>query len=229
MTPGRVFLLITTGWLILAVIFIVGFGEWRDTWGSTQAEIGMPLPGDSLIEEPTARTTRAITINAPREKIWPWIVQIGQRRGGFYTHTAFEDIFRLKIRNAWKIVPEWQNRKVGDLVYLAPESEGLMKVVELIPDSALVLVSADPVSGELSLPETGVDWCFVWALTVHPGPHPGTSRLVTRETFFSRDERRILGNLFGVASWVMESGTLKGIKIRAELLGATLAKEAARH
>ena len=58
---------------------------WQARWGATDEEISMTLPGDAFLAEPTAELTRAITIEAPREEVWPWIVQLGADRGGFYT------------------------------------------------------------------------------------------------------------------------------------------------
>lgn len=224
MTPGRVFLLIAAGWLLLAVIFIVGFGGWRNTWGATQQEVSMPLPGDSLIAGHSVRTTRAITINAPPGEVWPWILQMGQRRGGFYTHTAFENLMGLKIRNAWEIVPAWQSRQVGDTLFLAPGSEAVMRIAELIPDSALVLSTILPDSLSQKAPSLDAVWGFVWAFTLHPGPKPGTTRFVIRESIEATSLSGVLNTLVEMSAWVMESGTLRGVKIRAELVGAPVAK-----
>jgi hypothetical protein len=89
---------------------------WMMTWGATAAEVGMALPGDELAPQPTFQSTRAVTIAAPSERIWPWLVQIGQDRGGFYSYDWIENLVGAGIHNAARIAPEWQHRVHGDFV-----------------------------------------------------------------------------------------------------------------
>lgn len=90
-------------------------------WGATKAEAAEPLPGDELCPQPRVQSTRAITIQAPPEQVWPWIVQMGIERAGFYTHDWFERLlFHARYvegkHSATRIHPELQGLKVGDLV-----------------------------------------------------------------------------------------------------------------
>ena len=78
-------------------------------WGATGDEASRPLPGDDLIPAPLYATTHAITVQAPAEAVFPWLVQIGQNRGGFYTYDVLENLFRLDIHSADRIHPEWQD------------------------------------------------------------------------------------------------------------------------
>lgn len=88
---------------------------WHRRWGASREESRERLPGDEL----PGRTysTRAVTIHAPASEVWRWLVQIGQDRGGFYSYTWVENgIFRAGIRNADRVVPEWQERHRGEFV-----------------------------------------------------------------------------------------------------------------
>jgi hypothetical protein len=89
---------------------------WMMTWGATTEEARMALPGDDLVPQATFQSTRAITIAAPPERIWPWLVQIGQDRGGFYSYDWMENLIGADIHNADRIVPDWQHRVRGDFV-----------------------------------------------------------------------------------------------------------------
>jgi hypothetical protein len=89
---------------------------WMMNWGATAAEIGMALPGDELVPRATFQSTRAVTIAAPPERIWPWLVQIGQDRGGIYSYDWMENLVGAGIHNTDRIVPEWQHRVRGDFV-----------------------------------------------------------------------------------------------------------------
>jgi hypothetical protein len=89
---------------------------WLVTWGATVDEQQMALSGDAAA--PSTYVTRAITIHAPPSAVWPWIVQIGQDRAGFYSNTWLENLFGSDIHNANTIHPEWQQRAIGDRVPL---------------------------------------------------------------------------------------------------------------
>ena len=92
---------------------------WASRWGTTPEEINRAWPGDELSPSATAVTTRAVTIDASAKAVWAWLVQIGQDRAGFYSYTWLENLFRCDMPRVDCIVPAWQNRVLGDVVWLA--------------------------------------------------------------------------------------------------------------
>ena len=93
--------------------------DYRTRWGTTEEEATGDLPGDELVLNPKLRMTWGITINAPIEDVWPWVVQIGQGRGGFYTYQFLENIAGCEIYNADRILPEHQHIPLDAGVSLA--------------------------------------------------------------------------------------------------------------
>ena len=93
--------------------------DYRTRWGTTEEEATADLPGDELVLNPKLRMTWGITINAPIEDVWPWVVQIGQGRGGFYTYQFLENIAGCEIYNADRILPEHQHIPLDAGVSLA--------------------------------------------------------------------------------------------------------------
>jgi hypothetical protein len=90
-------------------------------WGATDDEVRKPLPGDELLDPTNARpvSTRAITVDAPPEAVWPWLVQMGSGRAGFYTHEWVERLLFISYadgHSSTRIHPEWQDLRVGDRV-----------------------------------------------------------------------------------------------------------------
>jgi len=130
-------------WLALAI----SLRPWHTSWGTSAAQRAMSLPGDELVSEAHYRMDHAITVNAPADSVWPWVAQIGQDRGGFYSYDRLERLIGDDVRNADRIHPEWQERRVGDLVratqpgYLGGRlgNELGWRVAELEPGRALVL------------------------------------------------------------------------------------------
>jgi len=96
----------------------------------------MPLPGDELVPDPGYQHTRAVTVRASAEQVWPWLAQIGQDRGGFYSYAWLENLAGCRLRNADRVHPEWQRREVGERVMLHP-AIGL-PLAHFEPDHALV-------------------------------------------------------------------------------------------
>src|SRR5215210_372035 len=85
------------------------------TWGATAEEAAARLPGDELLEEADGVATRAITIDAPRSAVWPWIAQIGPSpRGGAYTYDWIENLLGLDMHSADKVLSEFQHPQLGD-------------------------------------------------------------------------------------------------------------------
>lgn len=107
-------------------------------WGATDEEVGEALPGDDLVSDVDFVTTRAVTIAAEPAAVWPWIVQMGQGRGGMYTYDWLENMSGLDMHSADAILPEWQGLKVGDMVPLEPSGSGY-QVVALEPERLLLL------------------------------------------------------------------------------------------
>ena len=93
---------------------------WTRAWGATQDETSRPLPGDELVSNPGVRMTRAVTIDAPPDAVWPWLAQIGQDRAGFYSYAWLENLAGCDMRNADRVHEEWQQREIGEAVLLHP-------------------------------------------------------------------------------------------------------------
>ncbi|WP_242929308.1 hypothetical protein [Pontibacter vulgaris] len=175
--------------------------KWHLRWGATDDELKQPLPGDELMAYASA--THAITINAPAEAVWPWLVQIGQNRAGFYSYTFLENLIAADIHNANRIVPEWQNLKVGDKVRLATGKVygdfPLLPVVALEPYRHLVLKG--------------------WGAFVLKPINAHTTRLIIRS--HGQPEESITKKaldflIFEPIHFIMERRMLLGIKERAE-------------
>jgi len=102
---------------------------WHVRWGATEAEVRRALPGDELLPNPKLSATHAITIHAPVAEVWPWLAQIGQGRGGFYSYTWIENLLGCDIHNADRVHPEWQNLKAGDQILLHPKIPPIPAVI----------------------------------------------------------------------------------------------------
>ena len=85
-------------------------------WGSETSEYALALPGDAADRNPAMQIQHAVTVNAPPEQVWPWLMQLGQDRGGFYSYDWLERAFGVEVRNVGQLRPEWQDRRVGELV-----------------------------------------------------------------------------------------------------------------
>lgn len=184
----------------------------QQTWGATAEEVAAELPGDDVLGAADLVATRAVGIAAPAEDVWPWLAQLGQGRGGFYSYDRLQSLLGLYIDNADDVVPEWQDVVPGDVVRLAPEVELVVVLAE--PSRALVL-HGDPDGGSRTA-EIGMPFGFTWAFVLRPGPR-GTTRLVVRERYtYVRPWARPLIELVQVASFVMTERMLRGIRERAE-------------
>ena len=146
--------------------YLLFVGPWQRCWGATDDEVQRAMPGDDEIERPLMNATRAITINAQPEEIWPWLVQIGTGRAGWYSYDWIENLMGLNISSANHIMPEFQHLEVGNTIPLAPGVEIPVKAIK--PNELLLLVGHDPVIGDAS-----------WVFGLYPLDEQHT-RLVTR-------------------------------------------------
>ena len=195
------------------VWLLVGYRRWvrpwMYRWGAGPDECVAALPGDDLVTPDAPRTTRAITIGAPPEHVWPWLAQIGEDRGGFYSYDLLERMVGADIHNADVIHPEWQRLRTGDRVWLARRygERGSQLVAEVAPGAHLVLVSDDDYDRQArGLPAWGA-WSF------HLRPHRSGTRLLVRGS------GGLVGHAgFDVAHFIMEQKMMRGIRRRAERL-----------
>ncbi|MCD4738119.1 MAG: hypothetical protein K8R89_02525 [Anaerolineae bacterium] len=105
---------------VLAVFYLAIFRPWQLRWGATDEEVERAMPGDSIVDDPSFNATRAVTINAPAENIYPWIVQMGVNRAGWYSYDLLDNLARP---SAEVILPEHQNIQVGDLIPMSPDGK----------------------------------------------------------------------------------------------------------
>jgi hypothetical protein len=198
------FIGVLAGLAILAVIIIAALLPWMDRWGATDNEVTASYSGDELVPSPRVIYTRAISINAAPEEIYPWIVQLGALKGGMYSYTWFEtNILRCELINADRIHEEWQDLKVGDLVKMCPGDWGppAYEVAFMETDHAFVIGHQE--NGK---------WGDIWQFVLVPQAD-GTTRLIAR----SRDMKSGgIWNVIRPAVFIMERGMLLGIKERAE-------------
>lgn len=187
------------------------------TWGATPLEVDEFLPGDELVETARYRTTHAISIDAPAEEVWRWVVQIGQGRGGMYSYDWLENLFRLDMHSADHIDPAWQDLSVGEVIRLVPEGTQpslLFAVARLEAPSLLVL---GPLGTREDAFAQGLPFPF-WTFRITP-TGANSSRLVVR--FQSDFEPTAMGWLaykyaLEPVHFVMERKMLRTIKQRAE-------------
>jgi hypothetical protein len=186
--------------------------RWRTRWGATPDEIALRLPGDELVPTPTWSYNHAVTIDAPPAAVWPWLVQLGQDRGGFYSYEGLENLAGCDIHNVTEIRPELQRLRVGDRVRMYRNGFG-PDVALLQPPHALVLGGAPDRTGSR----------FTWAFYVLDAGD-GRSRLLERgRSFVGRGVAAALGvgpSLMDPVGFVMSRKMLGTIKRLAECTAA---------
>lgn len=189
---------------------------WQRNWGATPDEVEAVLPGDGLTVAPAEQSTRAITIEAPPEAVWPWLVQMGADRAGFYSYDWLENVVGLDIHNADSIVAEWQHVAVGDIVWADGRLTGGWVVKRVVPDEVLVMKVADVRTGRAVSRDEGIGFEFQWTFALRPAA-AGTTRLLIRERVaYGRRLTRFVMAPVGWVSFVMTRKMLDGIRRRAE-------------
>jgi len=189
-------------------------------WGATRDEASRALPGDDLVPAPLYQTTHAISVHAPAKAVFPWLVQIGQNRGGFYSYDLLENLARLDIHSAGSIRPEWQDLHAGDdYVTLDPDERMKMTIAVLEPESAFVIRSGAP--GEPAQGPGGFfrgELAFSWGFYLEPLDERSTrliirSRAAWADTVAARLAKPVL---LEPVHFVMEERMLRGIRERAQ-------------
>ena len=184
-------------WFALAPLY----RRWHLHWGATDQEVRGSMPGDELVPVSHFTATRAISIVAPPTEVWPWLLQVGFHRAGFYSYDLLDS---LGAPSATEILTEWQSLRVGDVV--APMAE------PATPSTSFVVA-------EIRRPESLVwkkpDSTWAWRLSVLPD---GGTRLVTRLKVRYRPDLSALVTvpLIEFGDFPMMRKMLRGIKARSE-------------
>jgi len=189
---GIVLLLLVAGYLVIRPFHL--------RWGASDSEVNMTMPGDMN----GFRWTRAITVNAAPEAIWPWLVQWGQGRGGWYSYDWLENILGFDIHTADRILPEFQSPSIGDPICLAPGAcTSYISTIE--SPKWFGWLSSDPAGKPI--------WSFMLGLVPVDASH---TRLIIRDNFNQNVLSRPVVTLIEIPAAVMELKTLDTVKQRAE-------------
>lgn len=210
--------------MVPTLLVVVGFAllywfpirRWYLRWGATPVDRRRAMSGDAAVACPTYTTTLAVAVDAPPEHIWPWLVQMGYRRGGLYSYDWLDRLFGYLDRpSADRVIPAFQHLKVGDEIPIG-RGQGF-PVTALDPHRALVL------SGK------GTDFEWVWQFGLYRIDDRHT-RLVSRNSV--KTPRTIGSWLFmrviEPAAFLMTRRMLIGIKARAEALAAAKDRQPSR-
>jgi hypothetical protein len=212
---------------VAGFVYALGIRPWQLRRGATEAEVRRSLPGDDLVPDPKFGYTHAVTINAPASEVWPWLVQIGYKRAGWYSHDWLHRLMGIagsvddEHRSARRIIPKLQDLKVGDVVEIAPGMGYAVAGME--PGQALILHSRvdtdkwESLASDDPLPEKYLTSSWVWVLEEIDDE---TTRLIVRVR--SDYSPGLLSTLTAgipneLGSLVMQPKTLRTLKQRAEM------------
>ncbi|HEU5183892.1 MAG TPA: hypothetical protein VFU01_04950 [Gemmatimonadaceae bacterium] len=174
-----------------------------------RSERAAPLPGDALLQPCTGSATHAITIRRPRREVWPWLLQMGAGRAGWY---SYDFIDNGREHSAERVIPELQDVDVGSIMPGVPGTKDAFMVLSVEPEHCLILCVVSPDDAHLM-----VTWAFVLE-----EPEPGVTRLIVRARV-----GRGYHPPFGLPMWamrslvkwghgIMQAKQLRGIARRAE-------------
>jgi proline iminopeptidase len=187
-------------------------------WGATEEEVTRPYPGATLIPDGTRGATNAVTITAPPARVWPWLVQMGYGRAGWY---SWDHLDNFGHASADRLHPEWQQLTVGDHLPSDPANKTWWEVAALEPERFLALRASydlrlrpfDP-AGPRPRCYTDSTWC--WLLEELPG---GRTRVVESGywAFRPRWLQPLMALLFlDIQHWVMQTRQFANLKRLAE-------------
>ena len=201
---------------ILALTFQVRVRPWYLNWGATTEEVGRSLAGDAIIPRATHQETRAISIDQPIDRVWPWLAQLGQDRGGFYSYDLLENLVGCDMPTEDRLQASKQHWQLGERLWMYPPRKaggmGFATLRAYVPGRVLAF-GTHAIGTPSSASEDGS-----WAFLLEPSS-PTTTRLVIRGR--STPPRTVLARIFDravfePAHFVMERRTLLGLKQLAE-------------
>jgi hypothetical protein len=236
-----------------AATYAFAVRPWWRSWGVDPADVSVALPGDDLVADPTVTETRGLEIGAPADAVWPWLVQMGYNRGGWYSY----DVVDMKGASLDRIDPALQQLAVGDLVPNSPDTAFEVRVVE--PGRSLVLYADEKlveaqVAASRAKKEAGEEgeatpanlqaagkmmpsmpgFAASWAFVLEPLDGGSRTRLVERLRLRMPAPEGpatvLMGEAFGFGVFTMVRKQMLGIRDRAEaaLIAAGISAEFAR-
>jgi hypothetical protein len=212
MSAGKKIVRLALGILLVVVILGATFAllpRYTATWGATEAEVARTLPGDELIARTPSDMTHAVTIGAPPDEVWPWIAQIGDDRGGFYSYTFIENPLQELMmggdavyHNANRILPQFQNPQPGEGII-----GDSLQVYDVEPGKWLLAAQRSE--------EGAFNWVWLWHLEPVGADQ---TRLLVRNVLHLFPEGSNPGpsKVIDLGAFVMEWRMIEGIKLRAE-------------
>lgn len=214
MTLRRRLLRLLAGLVVLAVALTLAFAALLPAihrWGATDAEVARALPGDDQLPNPSVNWTNAIDIAAPPAQVWPWIAQMGDNRGGFYSFTFIENRvgaltgasgYQAIYRNADRIAPEWQRPAPGDALI-----QGALDIRALRTGEWLMAGTS---------PASPFGWTWLWQ--IEPLDGGARTRLINRMRIQGAEGAMnpAMTFMMDIGGFVMEQRMMHGIKLRAE-------------
>jgi proline iminopeptidase len=203
------------------ILFSPLLRPWYRRWGARDEEVSRTFPGDELVPTPKSELTLAISVRAPAEAIWPWFVQLGCQRGGWYSYDLLDN---GGVASADRILSEYQDLKVGDIVKAVPKGSFGFPVAAILPGQALVLAGTlDTRTGQPADPnDPGLQAYFSGDQTFYIEENSdGTSRLIFRMRIDWNPgfaNRLVYSYILEPVSFIMGRKTLLNVKRRAESL-----------
>jgi hypothetical protein len=168
----RVFSLVVLLIMVLAGLYWLALRPWYERWGAVAAEAAAKMPGDDIASNADLVSTRAVTVRATPEKIYPWLVQIGYQRAGMYSYEWIENLIGCDLHNVYRIVPELQKISPGQELAMGPKGYPFYRVEGFEPNRYLLLRPGDP--------KTREPGSASWLMLVQDQGN-GTSRLIMRQ------------------------------------------------
>ena len=220
-----------------AVVYQRAIRPWWLTWGVDPHDTGRALPGDDLVPGPTSADTRSIEIDAPPSDVWPWLLQMGYGRAGWYSYDSID----MAGASSRRVVPEWQTLKVGDVVPTHPGGGFEVRVADaghalvLYTDTAIVANQAEAAqekgiavaapnveaTGTLLAATQPTDFAASWTFVLE-ATDQGRTRLIERfRVRFGESDKpwtALTLPVIGFGVFLMTRKQMLGIRDRAEVL-----------
>jgi hypothetical protein len=189
-------------------LYLAAIRPRQSRWGATDDEVSCTAPGDQVVANPHTVTTRAVTIRARPDEIWPWLAQLGAGRGGLYSYDWLDRLFGyISSPSSDQLLPQYHEPSVGDVIPLGRGPSWPVIVADR--EHALVV---EPVPGRVT---------WAWLLRAIDAD---TTRLIShvRTRVWSKPLTLVFAPAIDLPWFLMERATLRGIKRRAENLDGSL-------